>query len=407
MITPDNWPTIKAIFGAAVACPPDQRTTFLDSACPHDDQLRAEVDSLIDAYEQGRNVSSPGGPHPIAGVTERPQTIGPYRLIRELGAGGMGEVWLAEQTAPVRRLVALKLIRSDLYIPSSRARFLAECQSLASMNHPCIAKVFEAGTTAAGQPYLVMEYVDGFPITEYCDRNQLPVADRLRLFQLVCEGVQHAHQKAVIHRDLKPSNILVAECDGTPTPRIIDFGIAKAFSPDVDADRTKTRLGALVGTPGYMSPEQADSGSEDIDTRTDGYSLGAVLYELLVGSLPLECRNLTLYESLRQLREQQPVRPSLRLRAADDAIEIAHKRNTDPAALLRLLRGDLDSIVLKAIEKDRTRRYETPSALAADIARFGRSEPVTAHAPSVRYLVRKYVRRHLFGVGPQPLSQSY
>ena len=399
MTTPDNWPRIKAIFCAALACPPDERATFLNSACPQDDQLRAEVSFLIDAYEQARTLSSPGWPLTRSGNTERPQTIGPYRFIRELGAGGMGEVWLAEQTEPVRRLVAMKLIRSGFYLPSSRARFLAERQSLASMNHPSIAKVFEAGATAAGQPYLVMEYVEGFPITEYCDRNQLPIADRLRLFQLVCEGVQHAHQKAVIHRDLKPSNILVTECDGTPTPRIIDFGVAKALSNDVDPDRTRTRVGAVVGTPGYMSPEQADPDSEDIDTRTDGYSLGVVLYELLVGLLPLDCRKLTLYETLRQLHERQPVRPSLRLRAADNALVIAHKRNTDPAALLRLLRGDLDSIVLKAIEKDRSQRYETPSALAADIARFGRSEPVTAHAPSVRYLVRKYVRRHRFGVG--------
>lgn len=398
MATQDNWARIRAFLTAALGGPLDDRTTLLDPGCSRDEGLRAEVDSFLAAYEQTRALSSSGGMPRHAGTTERPQAIGSYQLIRELGAGGMGEVWLAEQTEPVRRLAAVKLIRSDCCLPSTKARFLSERQSLASMNHPSIAKVFEAGATAAGQPYLVMEYIEGCPITEYCDRKHLPVADRLRLFQLVCEGVQHAHQKAIIHRDLKPSNILITESGGTPMPRIIDFGIAKAFSSDLDSNLEKTRLGAVVGTPGYMSPEQADSGSEEIDTRTDIYALGVVLYELLVGALPLDYRNLSWYEALRQMREQQPVRPSLRLRMASDAIEMASSRSTDPATLIRLVRGDLDAIILKAIEKDRRQRYETPSALAADVARFMRHEPVTAHAPRAGYLIRKYVRRHLFGV---------
>jgi eukaryotic-like serine/threonine-protein kinase len=397
MTTPEQWPRIKEIVGAALEYPPSGRTSFLDTACSDDEQLRAEVDSLIAAYEQSEDFSSPGWQASFSGATEIPQTIGPYQLVRELGVGGMGQVWLAEQTEPVRRLVAIKLIRTDLYHQEILTRFLAERQSLALMNHPSIAKVFDAGTTASGQPYFVMEYVDGSPITEYCDRNCLTVAERLQLLQLVCEGVQHAHLKAIIHRDLKPSNILVTEVDGKATPRIIDFGVAKAISQDVDYERTQTRVGSIIGTFGYMSPEQAGSGSEDIDTRTDGYSLGVILYELLSGLLPFQQKQLTWYEAVRQLREQEAPRPSVRLRDAIGVAVIAHNRNAKPEALIRYLRGDLDSIVLKAIEIDRNRRYETPSALAADIDRFLRDEPVIAHSASAAYLARKYLRRHRAG----------
>jgi non-specific serine/threonine protein kinase/serine/threonine-protein kinase len=346
------------------------------------------------ATDRAQTFSSPAWQPSRAGTVDTPQTIGPYRLVRELGVGGMGQVWLAEQTEPVRRLVAIKLIRADLYHPEILGRFIAERQSLASMNHPSIAKVFDAGATASGQPYFVMEYVDGCSITDYCDRNRLPIAARLRLLQLVCEGVQHAHYKAIIHRDLKPSNILIEEVDGKPTPRIIDFGLAKAVSPDLDPERTQTRMGSVVGTLGYMSPEQAGSSSEDIDTRTDGYSLGVILYELLTGALPLQHNKLTWFEAVRQLREQEPLRPSIRVRDAADAALIAHNRNTQPAELVRELRGDLASIVLKALEIDRNRRYDSPAALAADIDRFLRNEPVTAHAASFAYLARKYIRRH-------------
>ncbi len=392
----NQWPRIKEIVGAALEYPPSGRSSYLDTVCSRDEdeELRAEVDSLIAAFDRAQTLSSPSWQLPRAEAVEVPQTIGPYRLVRELGVGGMGQVWLAEQTEPVRRLVAIKLIRADLYHPEIVGRFIAERQSLASMNHTSIAKVFDAGATASGQPYFIMEYVDGCSITEYCDRNRLPIAARLRLLQLVCEGVQHAHYKAIMHRDLKPSNILIGEVDGKPTPRIIDFGLAKAVSPDLDPGRTQTRMGSVVGTLGYMSPEQAGSSSQDIDTRTDTYSLGVILYELLTGALPRQHNQLTWYEAVRQLHEQEAPRPSIRVRDAADFVLIAHNRGTQPAQLVRELRGDLASIVLKAVEIDRNRRYDSPSALAADMDRFLRNEPVTAHAANFSYLARKYIRRH-------------
>ena len=403
MTTLERWPRVREIAGAALACSPETRDAFLENACSADNDLRTEVDSLLAAYSRSDDSSATAWEAPLSTDPAVPSAIGPYRLLRELGVGGMGQVWLAEQTEPVRRLVALKLIRSGFYDPEITQRFLAERQSLALMNHPSIAKVFDAGTTPAGQPYLVMEYVDGCPITDYCDRNQLSIAQRLRLFQLVCDGVQHAHQKAIIHRDLKPSNILITEVDGKPAPRIIDFGIAKAMAQSLDAERTLTRVGSLVGTLGYMSPEQAEGGSDDIDTRSDVYALGIVLYQLLTGELPFDQKNITWYEALRQLREEEAPRPSdkfrtARVRLSSRRLAAAHNRTTEAAALDRQLRGDLDSIALKAIEKDRDRRYDTPSALAADIEHFLQNEPVTAHAAGVGYLARKYVRRHRVGV---------
>ena len=328
-------------------------------------------------------------------------SIGPYRLIRKLGEGGMGQVWLAEQSAPVKRQVALKIIKAGRYDESALLRFDVERQALAIMDHPAIAKVFDAGSTPQGQPYFVMEYVPGFPITDYSDRKHLSVQERLALFIKVCEGVQHAHQKAIMHRDLKPSNILVVEVDGKPLPRIIDFGIAKAISQEGEDETLVTRAGGMVGTPGYMSPEQADPNVLDIDTRTDVYSLGVVLYELLTGVLPLDAKQWQtkpFHVMLRQLHEEDPPSPSTRISGDSTSTTTAQRRNTDPRQLESLLRGDLDWITLKALEKDRARRYGTPSELAADINRYLRNEPVVARPASTAYRTKKYVQRHKVGM---------
>ena len=322
--------------------------------------------------------------------------IGPYHLLQRIGEGGMGEVWLAEQKQPVRRRVAVKLIKAGMDTREVVARFESERQALALMDHPAIAKVLDAGSTPRGAPYFVMEYVAGVPITTYCDNHTLDTRRRLELFMHVCEGVQHAHQKAIIHRDLKPSNILVAEVDGKAAPKIIDFGVAKALTQKLTANTMFTRVGALVGTPEYMSPEQALSSGEDIDTRTDVYSLGIVFYELLAGAPPIELRKIAFDEFLRRLREEEPPKPSTRLRTQDAATstDLALKRHTEPPALARQMRGDLDSIALKALEKDRSRRYGSPSDFAADIGRYLNNEAVLAVPPSVAYRARKFARRY-------------
>lgn len=344
--------------------------------------------------------ASAGGAAAMAGST---RSIGRYLLVKILGEGGMGQVWLAEQTAPVKRQVALKLIKGGLYDSSVIQRFESERQSLAVMNHPAIAKVFDAGSTKDGQPYFVMEYVDGLPITRYCDSKKLKIRERLELFIRVCEGVQHAHQKAIIHRDLKPSNILVVEVDGKPVPRIIDFGLAKAVSPQLGGEQTQfTQAGAMVGTRGFMSPEQADPTIVDVDTRTDVYSLGVVLYVLLTGMLPFDRdaeRRKPLDEVLRQLREEDPPTPSSKIQTEkESASAAAERRGTETNQLAKLLQGDLDWITMKAVEKDRARRYGTPSELAADIERYLENRPVVARPASTAYRVGKYVRRHRIGV---------
>jgi eukaryotic-like serine/threonine-protein kinase len=328
--------------------------------------------------------------------------IGPYQLLQMVGEGGMGEVWLAEQKHPVRRRVALKLVKAGMDTRQVIARFQSERQAIAVMDHPTIAKVFEAGSTPEGRPYFVMEYVTGVPITTYCDTHKLSMRERLELFVQVCGGVQHAHQKAIIHRDLKPSNILITEVDGKPAPKIIDFGIAKATSQSLTAETMFTLVGTIMGTPEYMSPEQSGSTGEDIDTRTDVYSLGVILYELLVGALPLDLkqmRKLAFDELLRKLREEDAPAPSTKVRTLGaESKTAADNRRTEPATLTRLLRGDLDSITLKALEKDRSRRYGSPSDLAADIKRYLNDEPVLASAPSPAYRMQKFVRRHRIGV---------
>jgi WD40 repeat protein/serine/threonine protein kinase len=404
-----NWQKVEELLHEALTVAEEQRAAFLDAACGSDGDLRAELESLllvgdemsVDylksplAGELGRNIERLD---PASALSAGQLFAQRYELIRKLGEGGMGQVWLAEQVSPVRRQVALKLIKAGMYDEAVVKRFQSERQSLAIMDHPAIAKVFDAGTTPQGQPYLVMEYVPGLPITDYCDQHKLSIQDRIELFIHACEGVQHAHQKAVIHRDLKPSNILVIEVDGKPVPRIIDFGIAKSATAQIADFTLVTQLGQFFGTPGYMSPEQVHMGARDIDTRTDVYSLGAVLYVLLTGLQPFEIArraNPSLEEWLRQLREDEPVVPSAKINAdRETSTASASARGTAPKRLASQLRGDLDWIAIKALERDRARRYDTPSELAADLRRFLNHEPVMARRASAGYHVRKFVRRH-------------
>jgi len=326
--------------------------------------------------------------------------IGPYHLLHRIGVGGMGEVWLAEQKEPIRRRVAIKLIKAGMDSREVIARFETERQTLALMDHPAIARVLDAGSTLQGLPYFVMEHVAGVPITLYCDRHRLNTRQRLELFIQVCEGVQHAHQKAIIHRDVKPSNILVAEVDNQAAPKIIDFGVAKALTQQINAETLFTRAGSLVGTPEYMSPEQANSAGEDIDTRTDVYSLGIIFYELLAGTPPIELRKVALEEFLRRLREDEPQKPSTKITKGDPttSTDVARKRQTDPHELAKQLQGELDSIALKALEKERSRRYASASEFAADIRRYLNNDPVLAVSPSLGYRARKFSRRHRVGL---------
>jgi eukaryotic-like serine/threonine-protein kinase len=373
---------------------------------PNNSETKPETGAACSAASLGAGVTvdtGTGGVSLATGKPKDPGAIGAYQLVRKLGEGGMGQVWLAEQTVPVKRQVALKLIKGGLYDSAVIQRFESERQSLAVMNHPAIAKVFDAGSTADGQPYFVMEYVDGLPVTRYCDHKKLKIRERLELFIKVCEGVQHAHQKAIIHRDLKPSNVLVGEVDGKPMPRIIDFGIAKAISSQVGSEQTMlTQLGALVGTPGFMSPEQADPSVLDVDTRADVYSLGVILYVLLTGTLPFDAeqwKKKPLDEVLRQLREEDPPSPSTKLGGdMNTATVTAEQRGTLPHHLMSLLKGDLDWITMKALEKDRARRYGTPAELAADIQRYLENRPVVARPTSAGYRLKKYVQRHRTGV---------
>jgi eukaryotic-like serine/threonine-protein kinase len=412
-MTIKSWETVKELLYQAMQLAPDQRARFLDDACSSDAALRAEVESLLLADEDVRSsfLQSPPLAQELraddaerdgidAGASlESAQIFAQrFRLVRELGEGGMGQVWLAEQTSPVRRQVALKLIKAGMYDQAVVQRFQWERQSLAIMDHPAIAKVFDAGTTPQGQPYFVMEYVPGLPITEYCDQNKLRIRDRLELFVQACEGVQHAHQKAIIHRDLKPANILVVEVDEKPVPRIIDFGLAKATTPQAEGETLFTQVGHFVGTPGYMSPEQADPNVRDIDTRTDVYSLGAILYVLLTGALPFDTKQWSsqpIYELLRKLREEDPPSPSTRVSSDRDTTSAsAEVRGTVPRQLASLLRGDLDWITMKALEKDRARRYGSASEFAADIKRYLNHEAVLAVPPSLAYRTRKFARRY-------------
>jgi len=341
-------------------------------------------------------------------TTDLPQErMGPYHLVKKIGEGGMGLVYEAEQFEPIKRKVALKMVKRGMATDEFIARFESERQALALMDHPCIARVLDAGATDIGQPFFVMEYVEGIPLNAYCDEHELGIRDRLDLFIKVCEGVRHAHQKAIIHRDLKPGNVLVTTIDGRPVPKIIDFGIAKVMDDNLLDSTMSTSVGQLVGTPDYMSPEQADMDSAGVDTRTDVYALGVLLYELLVGELPFSSADLKqkgLQEVLRFIKEVDPPRPSARLKTmagnTQAAVrELARVRATDPEVLRRNLRGDLDWITMKALEKNKALRYETANALAMDIRRHLEHEPVRACPPSRSYRVQKFVRRNRIGVG--------
>ena len=383
---------------------PAERAAFVERACGADAELRQLVEALLQAHERGGEL-----PEPTLlvaaeqGTREGPgTTIGRYKLLQGIGEGAFGVVYLAEQTEPVGRKVALKIIKAGMDTRAVIARFEAEEQALALMDHPNIAKVLDAGTTDTGRPYFVMELVKGPPITAYADQHNLPAEERLQLFLQVCHGVQHAHQKGIIHRDLKPSNILVTVIDGEPVPKIIDFGVAKALGHKLTDKTLFTAFQQIIGTPAYMSPEQAELSGVDIDTRSDIYALGVLLYELLTGVTPFDQETLAaaaLDEIRRMIRETEPPKPSTRLHTLGKRLaEVAKHRQTEPATLNRLVRGDLDWIVMKALEKDRRRRYETAREFAEDIRRHLDHQPVLASPPGVAYQARKFVRRHRVGV---------
>ncbi|HWD21104.1 MAG TPA: protein kinase [Verrucomicrobiae bacterium] len=395
----------ESVFNAALALPPAQRAAFLDRTCAADGALRARVDALLRSYGESEGfmeTNTAAGPHGtiVAAGSEGPgDVIGRYKIREKLGEGGCGMVYVAEQTEPVRRRVALKVIKLGMDTRSVIARFDAERQALAMMDHPNIAKVLDAGTTDKGRPYFVMELVRGIKITEYCDQHNLDTEERIRLFVQVCHAVQHAHQKGIIHRDIKPSNILVTLHDGVPVPKVIDFGIAKATEGRLTDQTIYTQLFEFIGTPAYISPEQAEMSGLDIDTRSDIYSLGVLLYELLTGKTPFDSQELLdsgLDGMRRTIREREPVAPSTRLSSmgATDLTETAHRHRAEPPRLVHFIQGDLDWIVMKALEKDRTRRFETASAMAMDLQRFLTNEPVEARPPNNWYRLQKMARRN-------------
>ncbi|HKB41833.1 MAG TPA: serine/threonine-protein kinase, partial [Gemmataceae bacterium] len=395
---------VKAIFLEAIdEHAPEQWPGFLEQACAGDVPLRAEVEKLLRAQAAMGSFHEPPQFAPPAAVdrliTERPGTIiGPYKLLEQIGEGGFGIVFMAEQQEPIRRKVALKVLKPGMDSKQVLARFEAERQALALMDHPNIARVLDAGATDSGRPYFVMELVKGVSITEFCDQNQLAPEARLALFLDVCHAIQHAHHKGIIHRDLKPTNVLVTLHDGVPVVKVIDFGVAKALLQKLTERTLFTGYGQLIGTPLYMSPEQAEMSGLDIDTRSDIYSLGVLLYELLTGTTPLESKRLSevgYVELQRLIREEETPRPSTRLSSlGDSATILAGNRGLDRKGLAQLLAGDLDWVVMKALEKDRTRRYDTPGRFAEDIERYLRREAILARPPSAVYKVKKFAQRH-------------
>ncbi|MEO7299032.1 MAG: serine/threonine-protein kinase [Verrucomicrobiota bacterium] len=390
------------IFNEAKALPTGaERERFLADACANDPQLKEQVISLLQSHEGAGDFLEHTQFFPFTpSLTEKPgDRIGRYKLLEQIGEGGCGVVYMAEQLEPVRRRVALKVIKLGMDTKSVIARFEAERQALALMDHPNIAKVLDGGATDTGRPYFVMELVRGIKITDYCDQNSLSTTDRLELFIQVCQAIQHAHQKGIIHRDIKPSNILVTQHDDVAVPKVIDFGIAKATTGQLTDKTVFTAFAQFIGTPAYMSPEQAQMSGLDIDTRADIYSLGVLLYELLTGNPPFDGTKLIaagLDEMRRKIREDEPPRPStcLSTMTAIDLTTVAKHRHEEPPKLIHLIRGDLDWLVMKCLEKDRTRRYETASALATDLQRHLDDEPVVARPPSNLYRFQKLVRRN-------------
>src|SRR5688572_5009229 len=378
------------------------RQSLLEEACCNDSALRQHVEMLLVAHEQAGSFLEQGALAREATLDQIPlecpgTQIGPYKLLQQIGEGGMGVVWMAEQTEPVKRKVAIKVIKPGMDSHQVIARFEAERQALAMMDHVNIARVFDGGGTEKG-PYFVMELVHGVPITKYCDDNHLTPRARLELFVPVCQAIQHAHQKGIIHRDLKPSNVMVTLYDGKPVPKVIDFGVAKATEQKLTERTLFTQYGTMIGTLEYMSPEQAEMSALGVDTRSDIYSLGVLLYELLTGSTPLSHKRLreaAYAEILRLIREEEPPKPSTRLSESGGALaSISAQRHMEPAKLAKLMRGELDWIVMKTLEKDRNRRYETAIGLADDVQRYLNDEPVQACPPSTWYLLRKSARRN-------------
>ena len=414
---PSDPKRVQAVFLATVERPILERSAVLDRECGSDQDLRCRVEALLKAHDQPDSylnepvaklaITADRSPEEAyedrkveAGISIESvgSHIGKYTLLQKLGEGGMGSVWVAEQTEPVKRRVALKVIKPGMDSTTVLRRFEAERQALALMDHTHIAKVFDAGTTAHGRPYFVMELIKGVPITRYCDELQLPIRERLALFVPVCQAIQHAHQKGIIHRDIKPSNVLVCIQDGHPVAKVIDFGVAKALHQKLSEQSLYTEIGQIVGTLEYMSPEQAELSPLDIDTRADVYALGVLLYELLTGTTPLDRKRLksaAVQEMLRVIREEEPPKPSTRLTDLKETLpSLAVQRRTEPGRLTKEVRGELDWIVMKCLEKDRGRRYVSADGLSRDVERYLADEAVQACPPSAGYRLRKMLRRH-------------